>query len=405
MFQLSTNDFNKENKNINNNFLIDDINNEDKKNIKILTEPINYSNLIITQSSFSLIRAIIERLIDFLFFDTLIFEIYFEIFLLFDYFIYSIMNIFIDKNIILFFELKIDINDVKKNEKYIYASDVLFLQEQYKNLRKFYFETKEKLKDLFESNNKNNFKYFDYYLPKLINNPKNKKDIYETSFYYPILLSINSIKSVYEILKKLTLFTEKLDFDFQKEIIIKTINHYEIIISELQTSLYKRIFCNIININKIKEMSLSVNWNASEIIAEKLLFEPSPFVNFTLEEIKNIYENIKNKLFEFEKKIQEEFIFIFLKFIIQNIQDSFSKIQKCSQSGRSIMLKDIKRLQNGISSLINEWDYNININELFKVIFDYVNCWYSSNDDLFNFIFNNVRKYFYLIFLFLEIAI
>ena len=69
------------------------------------------------------------------------------------------------------------------------------------------------------------------------------------------------------------------------------------------------------------------------------------------------------------------------------------------------MLKDIKRLQNGISSLIEEWDYNININELFKVAFDYVNSWYASNDALFNFIFDNVRKYFYLIILYLEIAI
>ena len=405
MFQLR-NDFNKENKNINNNdFLIHDINNEDKKNIKILTEPIDYSNIIITQSSFSLIKAIIECLIDFIFFDSLIFEIYCEIFLLFDYFIYSFMNIFIDRNIIQFFELKIDINDIKKNDKYIYASDVLYLQEQYKNLRKFYFETKEKLKELFEINNKNNFKYFDYYLPKLINNPENKNDIYETSNYYPIILTINCIKSSYDILKKLTTFTEKLDFDFQKEIVIKTINQYEIIISELQTSLYRKICSNLININKIKEMSLSVNWNASETIAEKLLFEPSPFVKFTIEEIKNIYENIKNKLFEFDKKNQEEFIIIFIKFIIQNIQDSFSKIQKCSKPGRSIMLKDIKRLQNGISSLIEEWDYNININELFKVAFDYVNSWYASNDALFNFIFDNVRKYFYLIILYLEIAI
>ena len=58
------------------------------------------------------------------------------------------------------------------------------------------------------------------------------------------------------------------------------------------------------------------------------------------------------------------------------------------------MLKDIKRLQNGISSLINEWNYDINLNELFKVAYDYVNSWYSSNNDLFNFIFDNVRKYF-----------
>ena len=395
MFQFSRNDFNKDSQNINHYFLNNDINDEeDKKNIKILNEPIDYSNIIITQSSFSLIRAIIERSIDFLFFDSLIFEIYFEIFLLFDYFLYSIMNLFIDKSIIQFFELKIDLNDVKKNEKYIYASDVLFLEENYKNFRKFYFETREKLKDLFQNNNQNNYKYFEYYLPKLINTPKNKKDIYETSYFYPILLSINSIKSTYEILKKITTFTEKLEFDFQKEIIIKTINKYEIIIKELQSSLYKRIYCNIINMNKIKEMSLSVNWNASETIAEKLLFEPSPFVKYTIEEIKNIYENIKNKLLEFDKKTQEEFIILFLKFIIQNIQESFSKIQKCSKSGRSIMLKDIKRLQNGISSLINKWNYDINLNELFKVAYDYVNSWYASNDALFNFIFDNVRKYF-----------
>ena len=388
IFQLSRSVSRKDN----NSFLIEESSKEEKK-INVFSGIINYSQLFVTQSSFCVIRGIMDRVLDFIFFDSLIVENYFQIFLLFDFFIFSFMEIFTDKKIIQLFSLEIDLEDVKKNEKYSYASEILYFQEKYFHLRKFYLETKKKLEDLFQKNNKNNFKNLEFYLPKLIN----KNDTTEITYFNQTLLSMNSIKSVYEIIKKLIHFTEKIEFDFQKEEIIETINEYENIISELENSVYKKLCHNIVNVNKIKEMSLSVNWNISESLSEKLLFEPSPFVKFTVEELKNIYNNIKDKLLKFNKQIEEEFISQLIKFIIQNIQESISRIPKCSKPGRSIMLKDVKYLQKGFGLLIKEWNYNININEAFKLIFDYVNVWYSPTDDLFNFIFDNVR-YIYLFF-------
>ena len=88
---------------------------------------------------------------------------------------------------------------------------------------------------------------------------------------------------------------------------------------------------------------------------------------------------------------------ILIKYIVSNIQDNFSKIKNCNDTGRSIMLKDIKFLKQGIENILKKYNYdkNIKTNELFDVVIQYINAWYYNTDELTKFIFDNHIQYKY----------
>ncbi len=114
-----------------------------------------------------------------------------------------------------------------------------------------------------------------------------------------------------------------------------------------------------------------------------------------LTQLNVVYDNIKNQIIKFPIKIQENLIKSFIKFIVGNIQDSYANIKKCNTTGRSIMLKDLKFLQQGFEDNINKkWKYNVKVNEYFEIIFNYVNAWYYDKGELEKFIFENVRIFF-----------
>ena len=88
---------------------------------------------------------------------------------------------------------------------------------------------------------------------------------------------------------------------------------------------------------------------------------------------------------------------ILIKYIVGNIQDNFSKIKNCNDTGRSIMLKDIKFLKQGIENELKKYNYNkkIKTNELFDIIVQYINAWYYNTEEITKFIFDNNIQYKY----------
>jgi hypothetical protein len=70
--------------------------------------------------------------------------------------------------------------------------------------------------------------------------------------------------------------------------------------------------------------------------------------------------------------------------------------------GRSIMLKDIKLLKEGIDNILKKYELNkkIIVDKIFDSIIQFINSWYYNSDELYQYIFNyNIEyKYFENIF-------
>jgi hypothetical protein len=173
------------------------------------------------------------------------------------------------------------------------------------------------------------------------------------------------------------------------------IEKYKKIIEQIQYFFYLKIASEVIEIKPLRDMISYYNWTPPQSEAETQLFKASSYVNKMLTQLNVVYDNIKNQIIKFPIKIQENLIKSFIKFIVGNVQDSYANIKKCNTTGRSIMLKDLKFLQQGFEDSINKkWKYNVKVNEYFEIIFNYVNAWYYDKGDLEKFVFDNLNIFF-----------
>ena len=211
-----------------------------------------------------------------------------------------------------------------------------------------------------------------------------------------IAIFISCISSFYKILKRLINFTSKIELDFQKNQILEKINKYKILIEQINYFLFMKISLTLIDFEKISTFILDSDWSPSPESGAGQLFEAS----FWVSKIINMYEIILDIIIQKyadifnEKKIVKYFT-ILIKHIVNNIQNNFSKIKNCNDTGRSVMLKDIKFLKQGIENALKKHniDKKIKINEEFEVIFLYINAWYYNSDELTKFIFEHNVQY------------
>ena len=214
-----------------------------------------------------------------------------------------------------------------------------------------------------------------------------------------IIILISCILTLKKTLKRLVSFTTKIELELQRYQIISKLNKYEKLIEQMRNLFYMKISSDILDFSKISYLIEEYNWSPNPEEGSTQLFEASGWVN----KLKSLFEvivcEIHNKYYDLfgEKKVTQ-FIIILVKFIIENVQDSFAKIKKCNDMGRSIMLKDIKLLKEGIESTLKKYNYykNLKTNILFDIIIQYANAWYYDKDELTKFIFNyNIQyKYF-----------
>ena len=214
-----------------------------------------------------------------------------------------------------------------------------------------------------------------------------------------IIILISCILTLKKILKRLVLFTTKIELEDQRYLILSKLNKYEKLIEQIQNFFYTNISSEIFDFSQITYLIEEYNWAPTPEEGSTKLFEASDWVN----KLKSLFEvivceihNRFNELFGVKKLTQ--FFINLVKYIINSVQDSFSKIKKCNDMGRSIMLKDIKLLKEGIENTLKKYNYikNIKTNSLFDILIQYANAWYYNNDELSKFIFNyNIQyKYF-----------
>lgn len=248
-------------------------------------------------------------------------------------------------------------------------------------------KAKDTAKNLLKDNQNQNFEIIKEIKEKISNNHIKQ-----------IIILISCISTLYKTLKRLVEFTSKIELDFQRNQIIDKLNRYKILIEQIKYFFYMKISLNFIDFSKISPFILEYNWSPSPEEGSTQLFEASSWVK----KINNLFEIIVNEIIiQFddifgEKKLSEYFI-ILIKFIISNVQENIAKIKKCNDTGRSIMLKDIKFLKQGIENILKKYNYykNIKTDELFDIIFQYINAWYYNSEELIKFIFDNNIQYKY----------
>ena len=248
----------------------------------------------------------------------------------------------------------------------------------------------------FLKNNQNNID------SDLINEIEQK--ITESNFKY-IIIFISCIYTFYKILKRLINFTSKIELDFQKNQIIEKIYKYKKLIEQMTYFFYMKISLNIINFEKISPLIKDLDFSPSPEVGASQLFEQSFWVTKIIKLFETILKVIIDDFSEiFEEKKLIIYFNILIKFIVSNVQDNFSQVKNCNDTGRSIMLKDIKFLKQGIENGLKKYNLNtkINTNELFDIIIQYVNSWYYNTDEMIQFIFDNNIQYKYFQSLFLN---
>lgn len=206
-----------------------------------------------------------------------------------------------------------------------------------------------------------------------------------------IIIFISCILTLKKILKRLVDNTTKIELEDQRYLILNKINKYEKLIEQMRTFFYMNISSEILDFSNISYSIEEYNWAPTPEEGSTQLFEASQWAK----KLKSLFEVIvcemHNKFSELfgEKKLAQFFVDL-IKYIINSVQESFARIKKCNDMGRSIMLKDIKLLKEGIENTLKKYNYNknIKINSLFDVIIQYANAWYYTSDELGKFIFN-----------------
>ena len=446
---------------------------ENENNIIIFNEPLKYDKSYITNSSLIIIKEIEKQIINIIIFESLVYDIFNNIFDIIDLYIFIIINIFIQeskyrKDFIL--NLK-EIDLEKESGKIDYLCHIIFFQKKYSEFKKFYNSCEIKINNFFgkelniksenglsyyesliynlnsniqknntgkqtienglnltnneihsdykeflnineentnlEKNddkikNKNFFSFFSKNDNKInqekINNTTTKDLINETKLRLSkinigkIIILISSIHTLKKILKRLIFFTTKIELELERYEVLSKINKYEKLIEQIHTLFYFEISSNIIDFSQIADSIQKYNWSPSPDEGSNVLFNASDWVKNLISIFEIIIGEIHNKLFDtFGEKKLSELIKQLINYIINSIQDNLAKIKKCNDMGRSIMLKDIKLLKEGIDNILKKYELNKKIqnDKDFDLIIQYINSWYYNSEELYQYIFNN----------------
>lgn len=319
--------------------------------IEILSKSLNNKTIILSSSTITMIKYLVDLIADLAFFESLTYEIFLQIFNLVDYYILASLNMFTDKKYLVQLFEEINLEETKKKSRYEQNVELILFQKRFSSLRKYLNSTKKNLEVLFEveidlvkSNYENNENYEsgEFYLPK----QNSQIIINDNNIYSCMIESIilyESMVTVKKILKRLTHFTKKIELEFQSKLVTDCIKNYDRVLDEIKIFIYKPICQNIFKVDPILNKINNYKWDPKETDNDFEFSEANPFIDNLFQEICEKYD----KLYllsagSLTEKSQLRFLDAIIIHMIEKLLEAFSKIKKCNSCGRSIMLKDIK---------------------------------------------------------------
>lgn len=377
----------------------DNINNfvNDQENIiELFTKKFDNSKIILSTSSFSLIKSLIESIIDLSLFDSLSNEIYQQIFNLFDYYILASVNMFmIQKTYFAQIFETIDIEETKRKQTLLTTVEFALFLENHMHLRKFFNETKRNLAQLYNlpkidifSSNTDETDSKQIYFPKL----NSQVLINEANVYCLLVESIVLVESILSILKYIRTISNTQKKQFEDKFLL-----YKKAIGELRSFLYKPLCGNIFRLEPIIIKMLNQQW---EISSDDVVdfSEASPFIYSLIDEIFDKYDKL-NLLSggSLTDKASIRFFDILLKYVIERFLDSIARIKKSNSTGRSVLLKDIKFFKQKLEEYFKDNKKKIHLENTFNRLILYVNSWYNKEDDLIQYIKETKIDYKYIL--------
>lgn len=365
----------------------------------------------ISSSGFSLINYFIEiSSMSFLFLNTKIissYEIFKNCLLLIDYYILSCIDAFSDKNelVNLYDDTVYNIEQlVKKPEKLDTFFEIIKFQQAHLNIKKYstqsLFRLKERLDPLlvfpssFVSKAKNNNGVSK--LPELnteIAIRLNNKNIYNllierivaydsiytiASLVEKLFISLNNYHNSITLLGNIKNEMTYQNLTIEKNDLSLRIGQFKLTISQLKSLLFHKSSLNLTKSMEIYiDKAKSFKWDIVE--SNNFISEANSWIEDIYLDISLQYEKLDIlSLGELGIFSKIAFIEILIKNILELYMFSISNIKKCSSTGRSIMLKDIKILKQKIFDLIPQ----LNISDIFNHIEIFINSWYYNEESL-----------------------
>lgn len=370
--------------------------NEQENIIELFTKKFDNSKIILSTSSFSLIKSLIESIIDLSLFDSLSNEIYQQIFNLFDYYILASVNMFmIQKTYFAQIFQTIDIEESKRKQALLTTVEFALFLESHMHLRKFFNQTKRNLAQLY------NLPKIDIFSP--ITDETNSKQLYfpklnsqvltnEANVYCLLVESIVLVESILSVLKYIKTISNTQIKQFEDKFLL-----YKTAIGELRSFLYKPLCGNIFRLEPIMIKMLNQQW---EISSDDVVdfSEASPFIYSLIEEIFDKYDKL-NLLSggSLTEKANIRFFDILLKYVIEIFLGYVARIKKSNSTGRSVLLKDIKFFKQKLEGHFKDNNKKIHLENTFNRLILYVNSWYNKEEELIQYVKETKIDYKYIL--------
>lgn len=203
---------------------------------------------------------------------------------------------------------------------------------KYENIKIFINKNKKKFEDVFETkielfrNNPEDL-YSEFMIPNSnlmveLNNPYS--GVTETVTLY------ESIHTIYKIIKRLKHFSSKLEYEFQQNFVIGTIEDYKHLLKNLRYLLYSNFCNNLFKLDSMKEKIVSIKWDPKDEEADTILFmDCNGYVDDIFKEIKEKFDKIvQNSSNMLTKRAKKRVFEVILEYFKNFMLDCYGKVKK-----------------------------------------------------------------------------